>query len=358
MMKEQYISAMKKITMRDECTGIILDSINDIPQEHSATKNSKVRYISILTAAAVLICSTVSVAAKSGGFDWLKYLFGQGIETTDIIEDMGGEISDFRCESSVGLELSPVGAIIDEQNLYCAFNIKSLPEGINTSDLSVYFLHDASDSSPAVGAWESFVSTADDNDNIIAVSISTHDDTEIFQNDKTITFGIFSIREFDKLYNNDNEGISEQEANAYRMSTKLSFKVSGCKLHNLDIDYSKYTCESTPERTGDFMFDNLHITPFNILAQGHRVSYADVMHNDDITIVFEDGSKATAHSNGYSTCSNSSPSFSDNNTTLEERLDNLSKYEYQHFTEWTLDKPIDPEKITDIYIGNMKIYSK
>ena len=43
MMKEQYISAMKKITMRDECTGIILDSINDIPQEHSATKNSKVR---------------------------------------------------------------------------------------------------------------------------------------------------------------------------------------------------------------------------------------------------------------------------------------------------------------------------
>ena len=140
---------------------------------------------------------------------------------------------------------------------------------------------------------------------------------------------------------------------------KLSFTLETKKTKEKVIDYSTYTCSDIPERDYDFLFDKIYITPLTINSTGSRSFYADEMLScSDLIVVFEDGTELNLGINDTQGVSYSGQVHAwptDNNTTIEERAKTYG--EPNVTTSWEFDKPVDPDTITEIYLGDMRIYN-
>lgn len=355
MKKEIYCSAMKKFKMSDECVGEILDAIDEVTLDTKEKKVRHIKLIPLLTAAVVLVFGSITVAAKAGGFDWIKvFTEDDDFIISEELMEMTGEMQDFKCESNCNVKLSPLGVIATEKNLYCLFNIDENPgsdkvfyqfnnDEISDSDEIIYNCFNkveinGSDrisyggSSGIIKAEEA----ANDKD-VMVVTINLADGDNIFKENDRISI--------ENMFKNEDD-----EQFKYRATAEFTLKFGDIKT--LDIDYSKYMCDDIPERDYDFMIDYITIDPLSINVYANRYYYADAMLNDGFTIVLNDGTCMDLKECGFSALGSwTEESF---NTTVAER--GLPDIEYQ--TSSRFPKPINPDDIDEIYLGKMKIYEK
>lgn len=356
MKKEIYCSVMRKLKMSDECVGEILDAIDEVTLEPKEKKVRHIKLIPLLTAAVVFVFGSITVAAKAGGFEWIKLLTeDDNFIISEELMEMTGEMQDFKCESNCNIKLSPLGVIATEKNLYCLFNIDENPNSDKVfysfnnaensdSDEIVYYNYfnnfkiNGSDKLNYSGS--STIITAEDAANdkdVLAVTLNLSADENIFRENDRISIKTKFKNEDDKQW-------------AYHATAEFTLKFGNVKT--LDIDYSKYMCDDIPERNYDFMFDHIVVDPLSINAYANRFYYADAMLNDGFIIVLDDGTRMDLGKCGYTASgSYAKESF---NTTVAER--GLQDIEYQQVSEFP--KPINPDDVKEIYLGEMKIYEK
>ncbi|MGN0614311.1 MAG: hypothetical protein ACI4JB_10495 [Porcipelethomonas sp.] len=343
MKKEIYSSAMARITMKDECVGNILDSIDELPQEHE-TKHRKIRYIQILTAAAVFIFGSVTVTAAAGGVEWIKSFFADDQEITQSIYDLAAEIENFECKSFYDIEISPVGILCDEQDFYAILHVEQLPDNLKGEFIDFIIEPEIKDTSGY--SWSAATDFDSEKNELIMKCTSPE---KIFKEGQKLNI-LMGYHEYSEDFSKYDELLTIPKI--AEVSFTLNYVESN--QNTLNIDYSEYTCESIPERDYDFLFDTIRITPISMVTEGTGTFYADEMISSDIRIIFDDGTETIAGAYGSSGTSSYDFASAGNNTTLAERAE---LYKDNIVTaSWLFDKPIDPDRITDIYLGSMRIY--
>ncbi|MBQ8435481.1 MAG: hypothetical protein IJX24_05675 [Oscillospiraceae bacterium] len=362
MKKEIYCQAMKNIKMSDECLGEILDNIDEMPEEATGKKVHHIKLVPLLAAAAVLVFGSVGVAAEAGVFDWMKNFFHDEEIPAFYIEN-AGKMNNFVCESEFGIEISPVGTIGEGKEICCVFEIEKLPEDMKFESLHIGIAdetfnryHEAHPDINGVYGGASYVHLNDENENLIG--ILARSDADMFATGTEITFDVWPTFEnsLERVAFKEKYGFEEDEMCDI---AKLSFTLETKKTKEKVIDYSTYTCSDIPERDYDFLFDKIYITPLTINSTGSRSFYADEMlSSSDLIVVFEDGTELNLGINDTQGVSYSGQVHAwptDNNTTIEERAKTYG--EPNVTTSWKFDKPIDPDTITEIYLGDMRIYN-
>lgn len=343
MKKELFYTMTEKITMSDECVGAILDAIDEVPHETPKKKISHIKLIPLLTAAVIFIFGSVTVAAEMGGFDWVKAFFGEDMIFTEDIMEMSGEMENFKCESEVGAKLSPVGVFATSQDLYCMFRVDDIDK--KYSNTSFFFngmrINDTLPGMWGVSTPSSY--TREIESNIVILPLIVEADT-LHENDKiSIELQSWTEEEFEN-YSQENDN---------KPTTIVEFNLKLGKTKELYIDFNEYMYDGVPKRNYDFLFENLTITPVSLSTFGHSQFYADEMLIDGFTIVCADGTKIETGRNGFST--SSSAYFNDSpNSKLADRVPAKQDITFNH----SFEKPINPENVTEIYLGEMKIYEK
>lgn len=362
MKKEIYNQAMTKLKMSDDCLGAILDSIDEIPVEAQEKKVRHIKFVPLLTAAVMFVFGGLTVAAETGAFDWVKSFFNNEEVPAFYLEN-SGKMNDFKCESDFGLELSPVGVLGEGKDICCVFEIENLPEdmefeqlniGISSDTFNRYW--DTHKDIDGLSGGASLAPLNDENENLIG--ILARSDVDMFATGTEITFDVWPSFEnsLDRVEFKEKYGFDE---NGSCNIAKISFTLETKKSKEKTIDYSTYMCGDIPERNYEFMFDEISITPLTMNTTGSRQFYGDEMlGSSEMIIVFENGKELNldkcnswggSYSNGFTS------SIADCNTTLEERA---LMYGEQHITStWVFDTPIDPDTVTEIWLGEMRIYN-
>lgn len=365
MKKEIYNSAFDKIEMSHDCVESILDKLDTLPQPEPLRRPAKkLRFTGIMVAAAVLLTGTITVAAEAGAIDWIKGFFSDDFIISEDIMEMSGEMLDFKCESQVGIELSPVGVISTGTDLYCMLRADKLPEGITAKEMCMMSIHDEElieearnfDDGKSLDnyGWSSGLTNVYYGDNIFGAKVNS--DIPIYTDGQKLKFAVYPLfadedrqKEYIKEYGN--------EWMFYNESTVISFTLRSGRSNNLDIDYSLYECSSIPERDYKFMFNEINITPLSISTRGEGSFYANETISSPLKVIMTDGSEAKLTSFGSSSCGNADIMETGNNTTLAERA-GLYEGNYYVTSYWQFDQPVNPRNISEIYLGEMKIFDK
>ncbi len=365
MKKEVYNQAMRKLKMSDDCLGAILDSIDEIAVQPQEKKVRHIKLVPLLTAAAVFVFGGITVAAETGAFDWVKSFFHEEEIPAFYLENTG-KMNNFKCESDFGIELSPVGVLGEGKDICCVFEVENLPEDIDIDmkDLGITLssevfenYHDTHPEVNGLGGGASFIELNDENENLIG--IIARSDAEMFATGTEISFDIYPIFN-DSLRNIEFREKYGFDENEMMNVAEISFTLESKKSKEKVIDYSTYMCSDIPERNYGFLFDEISISPLTINATGSRTFYGDEMLNtSDMILVFDDGSKLNLNNcSGWGASYNGDycgMSWESNNTTLEERA--MMYGDQQIMTSWFFDKPINPDTVTEIWLGKMRIYN-
>lgn len=340
MNKNLYSTAMDKVTMSDECLGEILDNIDEVPEE--TAKPKKIRYIQILTAAVVFIFGSVTVAAEVGGFEWIKSFFNDE-EVIQSVYDLVTEIDDFQCESNYNVKISPIGMLGDETDLYAVFHIDNMPNNLKGEFLDFYVTSDHQnrlrDSEKGYGS--SFGTKFDSEKNNLIIQTSSSQ--KVFEDGDNIKMVLNYYEYYDKN-NIHTEKLSLSNLAEINFTAKLG------NYNSLNINYKEYMPDFIPKRDYDFIFDELTVTPLSLTTIGRSSMYATALISDGFTVVLSDGTELLLRS-GFSCAS-----YRDkvNAASSMEEIMNVSSYS----TVVNFEEPIDPNSVTEIYLGNMLIYRK
>ena len=312
MNKTLYNTAMDKVTMSEECLGEIIDKLDYI-QEKPTKKRKKVRYFQIITAVAIAIFGSITVAAETGGLDWVKNFFVEE-EFLPSVYDMVSQIENFKYESDSGIKLYPLGTISDSKELCFLLSVENMPDGINFDHLNIYPV--VSDDYDWSGG-DIETSTVYNSDEKLLICKVYNSTNEAYEKDDFLQF---ELRE--TSYSEDKEDTN------LGLGT-LSFKLCDVGSANiLNIDYSEYT----PSDDYDNTFEKISITPLSIEAYSKKD-----FEFDTFRIVFNNGKEMNIDpTGGYS--------------SYETKLYRVDK----RFEE----NPINPDNITDIYYKDMLIYHK
>ena len=363
MKKEIYNQAMTKLKMSDDCLGAILDSIDEIPVEAQEKKVRHIKFVPLLTAAVVFVFGGLTVAAETGAFDWVKSFFNNEEVPAFYLEN-SGKMNNFKCESDFGLELSPVSVLGEGKDICCVFEIENLPEDMEFEQLNIgisrdtfnryYEVHPDSISGGAT-LTSLYDDLYDENENLIG--ILARSDADMFATGTEIAFDIYPSFEdsLDRVEFKEKYGFDENERCNI---AKVSFTLETKKSKEKTIDYSTYMCSDIPERNYSFMFDKISITPLALNTIGSGFFYGDEMlGSSDMTIIFDDGSKLELDRSGYGASYDGNYGFpwEDYNTTVAERA--LMYSDSTYTSSWNFDKPIDPDTVTEIWFGEMRIYN-
>lgn len=323
MNKTLYNTAMDKVTMSDECLGEIIDKL-DYVQEKPTKKRKKVRYFQIITAVAIAVFGSVTVAAETGGLDWVKNFFVTE-EFLPSVYDMVSEIEDFKYESDSGMRLWPLGTISDPKELCFLLSVENMPDGINFDYLNIC---------PVVsddydwGGGDIETSTVYNSDEKLLICKVYNSTNEAYEKDDFLQFELSETS-----YSEDKEDTD--------LGT-LSFKLCDVGSANiLNIDYSEYT----PNDDYDNTFEKITITPLTMELYSKKYNKNDIdydiiasLSNRDLfKIVFNNGKEMIFSPDG---------SYSSIDT------------EYYRVDKRFEENPINPDNITDIYYKDMLIYHK
>lgn len=316
MNKNLYSSAMDKVTMSDECLGEILDNIDEVQTETITKKSKKVRYIHVIAAVAVFVFGSITVAAESGGFEWVKNFFKGEAEMTENVYDMVSYMANFKCESDYGLKLSPVGSISDPKNLYFILHVDEAPSDIDFDNVSLFIDDYKIDDHGCITTREDYNK---DEKNIICKVLST-DDT--FRNGEFVKFNVVNT-------------VDETEP----VIANLSFTISDRGDYNiLNVNYDEYT----PSSDYDNIFDKITVSPLSMITYGSKdVIGEGSKYNSEFKIAFKDGTE----SNYYPTGGHGTTDVTDN------------RYYYQCEVNFE-DEMINPNNISEIYYNDMLIYHR
>ena len=330
MNKNLYNTAMNKLTMSNECEQRIKDIVSQKPQIEvtTAKKKRSFKLAPMIAAAAVLVMSTVTVAA-AGGADWIKGFFSkEDIVITDEIAGFTTEISNFTCESDV-LKLSPVGMIADEKTLYAMFHIDSLDEDMtidklclkkayseNYPDFSLNTVRDVGDNVYQAGS-----KTIDNENNFVIMLNSTE---ACFKNGDTLTAELGYSSELGFDVDADAESIS-----------KINFTITLGEIPSLVVNYD----ENITAPIGDVncALESMTINPLTVQTKGVIVGNIDhsgynPFLNSNITINMNDGAVVNATISGYG-----------GGQSLH--------------SDWFIDEPINPDNIASVYLGDLCLYT-
>ena len=341
MKKEILNSAWEHIEVSDECIGDLLDRIEEVPVITKKPRR-KVSYLAVLTAAAVFMCGGITVAAQAGAFDWIKgfrFIEDSAVIEEENVSEIIGTMEDFKCESNVGAEFSPVGVLFDGNELYCMLKIDKLPDDIDRDkiDETMFFDHDQ------IKINGEYLSDIMKNGHCIYGSVSncaSADDSDnlAFQIGIGTDIGKGIIKDGDRI------SVMLAEASDYMELTdiaNISFTLRQGNVKALDIDYSEYTCDEIPESDSDFMFNTVRITPLAIITDGDKESYENANIRDDMKVVFDDGTEVIAENNGFG-----GGGIEDEN------------HKYGVIGERYFKEPIDPDKVAKVYLGDMCIFKR
>lgn len=345
MNKTLYNTAMEKITMSNECEERILDAINDT-QQIAVKKRKKIRFAPVMAAAAILVTGTISVAAENGGFDWIRGFFTRDdFEMTNDVTDIVADISNFTCESDMGIELSPIGMIGDETTLYCMFNVDSFPEDIKRESLqlnrfytdTVPSIHEIAEHNPKAESLlteEDFLdgfscgfSTEHDEENNIAI-FKMETSYNAFNDGDNVTLELGIVPEIGGFYCGDPEA---------DICATLNFDIKFGNIRTLEVNYDEY--KAVEVYNTKFFIENMKITPLKVTTIGTEIVHYSMTLNNDLTFIMKDKSIVTASHNGF----NASAS--------------IKTYSNIVASEWTFDSPINPDNIMAVYLDELCLYS-
>ncbi len=346
MNKNLYNAAMDKITMSDECLGEILDNIDEIQPELTTKQHKKVRYIRIITALAVFIFGSVTVAAETGSLEWIKNIFAKEVTVTNVY-DMVTEIENFRCESDMGVELSPVGILCDEQDFYAVFHADKFPKNLNKEYIG-YLIEDGGKYAEEYGGLSySYTSDFDAEKNYIILKLNMAQ--RIFKDGENITLRV----NYDEHEYNPSKAPEHRDHIILSDLARLSFTLRLGKFDSLNINYKEYMPEFIPKRDYTFLFDEINITPFSLTTIGRMNFYADALLNDGYRIVMTDGTELLSKD-----WSSSSHGLSDSYSYSTSSSSSGTNAGIVYDTSWVFDEPIDPNNVAELYLGKMLIYRK
>lgn len=318
MNKNLYNTAMDKIEMSDECLGEILDSLDEVQTDNMVKKPKKIRYLHLITAIAVLVFSSVTVAAETGGLDWIKQFFkNEETEVLETVYSMVSEVEDFEYESDYGMHFTPIGAISDSKEVYFVLSVDNVPNDFDFTNAEIT-LTDYKEYLPE--KWSNILTEVKYNsdENLLICKVCSNDD--IFESGEYIQFDLYKWKVDDDV------------------CSDISFGKVGFKLNNISdsgiktIDYSQYS----PGEDYGHMFDKITITPLSMNTYGKRDIDKELVHGEKpFRIVFNYGEEMNFALSGSYSC--------DGMYQLEKRFE---------------ESPINPDNITDIYFKDMLIYHK
>lgn len=330
MNKNLYNTAMNKLTMSQECEQRIKDIVSQKPQIEVTTSKKKrsFKLAPMIAAAAVLVMSTVTVAA-AGGYDWIKGFFSkEDIVITDEIAGFTTEISNFTCESDV-LKLSPVGMIADEKTLYAMFHIDSIDEDMDVNKVFINNIHSDTypdftavkmgDSAKVVGNVYQYGTYLNCDTNNISIKLSSV--LECFKSGDTITSTF--------AYCSNNDETIEDIAT-------INFDVTLGNLPNLTVEYDEYVVVHTDKTK--FYIESMTINPAEIHTIGHAIFNTEMNKENDITLIMKNGKTV--------------------NATYTGGGGSLEGHGYMTaLTDWSIDEPINPDNIASVYLGDLCLYT-
>ncbi len=344
MKKETYCAVMRKVKMSEDCVGGILDAIDEVQVETTEKKVNHVKLIPLLTVAIVFVFGSVTVVAANS-FEWLKNFFRDDVVLSEDIMEMAGEMEDFKYTSDIDIELSPLGVLATTSEIYCMFRIDDIQDGYSGKGaiFSMFWVNDKipgfEDGSSSYGTAYCYSKIVDEN--VIAMPLSS--DIDSFKDGDKIKLDI-SMRTDEYMAELEKTNTHEFFGKESDPLTTIEFTLKFGELRELHIDYNEYWCDDTPKRNYDFLFEKVVVTPLSINTYGDKIFYADEMLNNGFTIVLKDGTIIKTGNVGWS----GSGSISEAGTI----------YDYEYNTSASFVQPINPDNITEIYLGEMKIYEK
>ncbi len=343
MNKTLYNTAMEKITMSDECEERILNAINT-PQKETIKKHKKIRFAPAFAAAAIIATGTIGVAAENGGFEWVKELFAKDSFTiSNEVIDIIADFSNFSCESTHGLKISPVGMIADETTLYCIMHIDENPENIDPDTIFIADFFTESIPSPnrlsneelsalneeyGMLSYGSGMDYDEENNTIIYKASTSY---KAFNDGDNVTIEIAEVpKDGDYCYDACKDDIC----------ATLNFDIKFGDMNNLTINYNEYNAVEL--KSTKFFIENMTITPLRVTTKGTKIYHNGSVLNDSLTFIMKDRSIVTATSDGYSISCDYVNSVSTQTV----------------YAEWSFDSPINPDNIQAIYLEENCLYSK
>lgn len=339
MKKEMYYSAITSIKMSDECVGDILDAIDEVTVEQPKKKVNHIKLIPLLTAAVVFIFGSVTVAAEMGGLDWIKGFFEDDFFLSEDIMEMAGDMEDFTYTSDIDIKLSPIGVFATTSEIYCMFQIDDIQEGYSSKGADFRAMWVNEEMPTSLGGFSFGSNNISHDYNIITIPISS--DIDAFTDGDKIKLEL-SMYTDEYLEKNENRRF-EDLYDPTNLLTNIEFTMRFGEIKEMHIDYSEYWCDDTPNRNYDFIFEELVVTPLSINTYGNRLFYADELLTDGFTVKFKDGTSVTQERVDW---------------TGGGVLDNGTMHGVEYKGRAHFETPINPDNVTEIYLGEMKIYEK
>lgn len=352
MNQKLYNTAMDRLHMSGECEERILETTENITQSVSKRNKKKFRILPVLAAAAVLVTGTLTVAAESGAFDWIRGFFkDEKFEITDDIAGLVADMENFVCESPSGIEVSPIGTIAEECTIYCMLRVDSLPKGLSVEDLRLNgfstdkLLAEQNIGFPLgveIGASTSF-----------GTSTTSLERNEKDENTLMLTFrtSYKAFNDGDKVMirlstERDECNFNEFEKNAGNYAD-ITFNVRFGDVGFLEKNYDEY--QAIEVSTDKFFIKKLTVSPMRIAIVGLNLYNDKMEKNNSIKIVLKDGSVVRAYFTGSG--------------NMPADIRTITSYDLSSATgarlfvgEWEIEKPINPDNISTIYIRDICLY--
>lgn len=340
MNKILYNTAMDKITMSDQCENRILAAAENAVAEKKRRKSF--RLIPVIAAAAVLVTGTLGVAAENGGFDWIRSFFTkEDFVMSDDVTALIADIENFSCESPCGIELSPVGMIADERNLYCKLNADSLPEGVNPGDLQLGEIYTNSVPKMDELELEDLENVGSLSSNSLSSGWCVHDDDD---NSVIIEFGA----DYNAILDGDNVKIRlvvvpehkyREETPEPEIYADISFDIRFGDVKTLEINYDDYKAVEVSDTK--FFIEKMLVNPMKIISYGTKLFYNGmVLGSDDLKVIMKDDTVITAKCGGKS---------------ISCDPDNMVNTQ-QVICDWKFESPVNPDNIAAIYLRDLCLY--
>lgn len=340
MNKTLYNAAMDKVTMSHECEERILEMTENIALDISVKAKRHFHLIPVLAAAAVLVTGTITAAAESGAFDWIKGIFTEKeFEITNDVTELIANMDNFTCTSNCGIEISPIGMIADESALYCMFNVDSIAEDIDWRCLGVneFYTDKLPDSgwgipeNIAIGTKKDENGYAESFEGRKTITLTFSATEKKFSEGDKVNIRLGESRKYSEHDYGWSDNILGQDIENY---ADLSFNINFGNVGSIEKEYEGYNMVHIWNEK--FFIKNLLITPLNVSLSGQNI-YCDSINKDsDIKIIMKDNSVIKSGWSGL----NGIYSVSGRCTTCQ----------------WTLDSPINVNNISAVYIGDFCLY--
>lgn len=356
MKMNDYKNVLNRMHPREGLENEIIDKCMNTEEK----RFKKRRFAPVIAVAAAVCIGTVGVSAAMN-YDWIKSFFEDDFAISEDIESLVAETSNYECYSNCGIKMSLDGVVADEQSIYCQFNIDEMPEGYNLEELQMsavamknFRWTEEIQSLGGTGGgylnedgkyiimhtWDNHYISENDS---VAIHIYNHEQLKNYCGDREI------LTMYDAVdIENDGDGDATMW---YGVMTPENIEKYNSNYDNILINFDiEFSDEKIPavkinedkvQHNGMYsnLINDIEITPFKIICDVSATDYIDAKGK----IILETGEEIDLETGSFS---------------FEAPADENGNIHTQSRQDWTFSKPINPENVAEIYIGDKCIYTK